>query len=367
MIALRHARPDVVVLDYALARGDGLSACFRLKQGPDRRASSSTPPTSTRLGGARNAGPSRRDRLQERARRRLLTAIDAVAAGERGSHAGSEAIEAASSDSTQRTSRSSGCCSPGCGSTTSRPRSASLHPRCAPARCASSARCRRRTAGMATRRQIQPRRGVDSLSARCPSPDPRDSVSRALVAACPATARDRAEQRLRLGLERVLVHLCAVLAAPLRGRLRHGPHAHGELIKRLLDVGQGDREAWHRVRAACLLAEFVGRALQPACGGGDLAERDECVWEHAPIVAVGLRSAMGSRPHQRSVGVTIPPALDPISRRALLRAPVADPASRSAARARRARGESRSASARHGRACRASRGRSRGGARRSSC
>jgi len=31
--ALRRNRPDVVVLDYALTRGDGLSACFRLKQG----------------------------------------------------------------------------------------------------------------------------------------------------------------------------------------------------------------------------------------------------------------------------------------------------------------------------------------------
>jgi len=33
--ALRRRRPDVVVLDYALARGDGLSACFRVKQRPD--------------------------------------------------------------------------------------------------------------------------------------------------------------------------------------------------------------------------------------------------------------------------------------------------------------------------------------------
>jgi len=31
-IALGHQRPDVVILDYALSRGDGLSACFRLKQ-----------------------------------------------------------------------------------------------------------------------------------------------------------------------------------------------------------------------------------------------------------------------------------------------------------------------------------------------
>jgi DNA-binding NarL/FixJ family response regulator len=30
--ALRCHRPDVVVMDYALTRGDGLSACFRLKQ-----------------------------------------------------------------------------------------------------------------------------------------------------------------------------------------------------------------------------------------------------------------------------------------------------------------------------------------------
>jgi DNA-binding NarL/FixJ family response regulator len=33
--ALRETRPDVVVLDYALGRGDGLSACFRLKQRSD--------------------------------------------------------------------------------------------------------------------------------------------------------------------------------------------------------------------------------------------------------------------------------------------------------------------------------------------
>jgi DNA-binding NarL/FixJ family response regulator len=33
-IALERDRPDVVVMDYALTRGDGLSACFRLKQRP---------------------------------------------------------------------------------------------------------------------------------------------------------------------------------------------------------------------------------------------------------------------------------------------------------------------------------------------
>jgi DNA-binding NarL/FixJ family response regulator len=31
-VALERDRPDVVVMDYALTRGDGLSACFRLKQ-----------------------------------------------------------------------------------------------------------------------------------------------------------------------------------------------------------------------------------------------------------------------------------------------------------------------------------------------
>jgi DNA-binding NarL/FixJ family response regulator len=33
--AIRRERPEVVVLDYALGRGDGLSACFRVKQRPD--------------------------------------------------------------------------------------------------------------------------------------------------------------------------------------------------------------------------------------------------------------------------------------------------------------------------------------------
>jgi len=35
MDAMQRLRPDVVVLDYALGRGDGLSACFRLKQRRD--------------------------------------------------------------------------------------------------------------------------------------------------------------------------------------------------------------------------------------------------------------------------------------------------------------------------------------------
>jgi DNA-binding NarL/FixJ family response regulator len=33
--ALDQSQPDVVVLDYALERGDGLRACFRIKQVPD--------------------------------------------------------------------------------------------------------------------------------------------------------------------------------------------------------------------------------------------------------------------------------------------------------------------------------------------
>jgi DNA-binding NarL/FixJ family response regulator len=33
--AVRRTRPDVVILDYALGKGDGLSACFRIKQRPD--------------------------------------------------------------------------------------------------------------------------------------------------------------------------------------------------------------------------------------------------------------------------------------------------------------------------------------------
>jgi DNA-binding NarL/FixJ family response regulator len=33
--ALPALKPDVVIMDYALARGDGLSACFRIKQLPN--------------------------------------------------------------------------------------------------------------------------------------------------------------------------------------------------------------------------------------------------------------------------------------------------------------------------------------------
>jgi DNA-binding NarL/FixJ family response regulator len=36
--AVRSRRPDVVVLDYALAGADGLTTCFRLKQQPDAPA-----------------------------------------------------------------------------------------------------------------------------------------------------------------------------------------------------------------------------------------------------------------------------------------------------------------------------------------
>jgi DNA-binding NarL/FixJ family response regulator len=35
MAELARRRPDVVILDYVLERGDGLSACFRIKQRPD--------------------------------------------------------------------------------------------------------------------------------------------------------------------------------------------------------------------------------------------------------------------------------------------------------------------------------------------
>jgi DNA-binding NarL/FixJ family response regulator len=35
LAALNRSRPDVVILDYALGRSDGLSACFRLKQRTD--------------------------------------------------------------------------------------------------------------------------------------------------------------------------------------------------------------------------------------------------------------------------------------------------------------------------------------------
>ena len=81
--ALERDRPDVVVMDYALTRGDGLSACFRLKQ----RARPpgvvlysayvddifAVPATLAQA----DAIVSKNDPVEV-----LLTAIDAVAAGE---------------------------------------------------------------------------------------------------------------------------------------------------------------------------------------------------------------------------------------------------------------------------------------------
>jgi DNA-binding NarL/FixJ family response regulator len=80
--ALRRHRPDVVVMDYALTRGDGLSACFRLKQRPHPPGVVlysayvdeifAVPATLAQA----DAIVSKNDPVEA-----LLTAIDAVAAG----------------------------------------------------------------------------------------------------------------------------------------------------------------------------------------------------------------------------------------------------------------------------------------------
>jgi DNA-binding NarL/FixJ family response regulator len=98
-IALQRHRPDVVIMDYALTRGDGLSACFRLKQRPDPPGVVlysayvddifAVPATLAQA----DAIVSKNDSVEV-----LLTAINAVAAGE--SQVPSpdpEVIEAASS------------------------------------------------------------------------------------------------------------------------------------------------------------------------------------------------------------------------------------------------------------------------------
>ena len=82
-IALERDRPDVVVMDYALTRGDGLSACFRLKQRPHPPGVVlysayvddifAVPATLAQA----DAIISKNDPVEV-----LLTAIDAVAAGE---------------------------------------------------------------------------------------------------------------------------------------------------------------------------------------------------------------------------------------------------------------------------------------------
>ena len=82
-IALQQHRPDVVVMDYALTRGDGLSACFRLKQRPQ-------PPGVVLYSAyvddifAVPATLAQADAIVSKSEpvEVLLTAIDAVAAGE---------------------------------------------------------------------------------------------------------------------------------------------------------------------------------------------------------------------------------------------------------------------------------------------
>ena len=98
-IALRRHRPDVVVMDYALTRGDGLSACFHLKQRPH--------PTGVVLYSAYvddifavPATLAQADAIVSKSGpiEVLLTAIDAVAAGKtQAPSPDPEVIEAASS------------------------------------------------------------------------------------------------------------------------------------------------------------------------------------------------------------------------------------------------------------------------------
>jgi len=96
--ALHRERPDVIVMDYALSRGDGLSACFRLKQRPDPPGVVlysayvdgvfAVPATLAQA----DAIVSKNDPVEV-----LLTAIDAAAAGEsRVPSPDPELIEAAS-------------------------------------------------------------------------------------------------------------------------------------------------------------------------------------------------------------------------------------------------------------------------------
>jgi len=97
--ALDRCRPDVVILDYALTQGDGLSACFRLKQ-------RSHPPGVVLYSAyvdrvfAVPATLAQADAIVSKNARvgELLSAINAAAAGDSGVPApDAEAMEAASS------------------------------------------------------------------------------------------------------------------------------------------------------------------------------------------------------------------------------------------------------------------------------
>ena len=137
-IGLGRHLPDVVILDYALTRGDGLSACFRLKQRPQ-------PPGVILYSAyvdhvfAVPAALAQADAIVSKNApvEDLLTAIKAVAAGKRRFRPHTPKRSRPPRPGwTPRTSRSSGCCSQSCGSARSRAPSGSTPARCGPAHCA---------------------------------------------------------------------------------------------------------------------------------------------------------------------------------------------------------------------------------------
>ena len=274
-IALRRQRPDVVV--HGL-RADARRWSERLlppQAAPAiRRASSSTPPTSTTSSRSRDARPGRRDVSKNASRRVLLDAIDAVAAGERSavarprSHRGRLVADWTRRGSADRRH----AVREGRGSPTSR-RPRRRPRRCAPARSASSARCRRRTAGTVTPRCEPGRAAAVAGQPRGGQPGIRGGRRSSVLkrrnpgprAAPLASGGGRLRQR----------HPCAPPAAPsaktaawLRRVRRRRPRS-----------GQRDRSVRHRVRTARSFTELSGRSAR--LGG----------------VAGPAQRTMGPRPH----------------------------------------------------------------------
>ena len=213
-VALERERPDVVVMDYVLTHGDGLSACFRLKQRPQPRGVvlysayvDEVFAVPAALAQA-DAIVSKNDPVEV-----LLRLSTRSPPGPRGCRRPTR-----SSSRRPRPGwapmicRSSACCSRGSGWMTSRRPSAWSRERYGHARSASSARCRRRIAepsrpdrrmGCASRASTRRNawrtsRLPASLSARTtPSPRPRPGGRRTTSSTTAAAISSRLPDRER--------------------------------------------------------------------------------------------------------------------------------------------------------------------------
>ena len=305
-IALRRDRPDVVVLDYALARGDGLSACFRLKQRarPARRRAVLRL-RGRRLRGAGDARAGRRDRLQERARR---GAADGDRRRRRRRVAGARRPTRKPSRRPRRDCDAEDL--PIVGMLFARVRGrrhrgdarASSRGRCGRARCASSARCRHRTAGTVTRRsdareRYAVRRHGDSSMRRGRHSVGRRGSGHGRPRACPRRNAGARAARAPPG-ERALI----VRVAPLGRGFSEEPHGRRRARR--------TSSRWANVTGSLGTASGLparsrssaGGSVEPAAAAGTWPRGMNASGNMLRSSLAAAARTMGPRPHKRSVG-----------------------------------------------------------------